>query len=78
MAVIEKYMEHFNLEFREGRSEKAANLHELNRARRQEECDNGRKIFSFEVGRVDSWASRRKGGAVPEPPGTEKGLVHPV
>ena len=62
VAVIEKHLEFLNLEFREGRAEKAANLHELSRARRQEESIKGNKIFSFEDGRADSWASRGEGG----------------
>ena len=62
VAVIEKHLEFLNLEFREGRAEKAANLHELSRARRQEESIKGNKIFSFEDGRADSWASRGEEG----------------
>ena len=44
VAVIEKHLEFLNLEFREGRSDKAANLQEFSRAWRQEEFDNGRNL----------------------------------
>ena len=58
LNVIERHMEVLDLHFREGRAGKAAKLHELSRAVRQEEHKNKLSIFSFENDKADKWSNR--------------------
>ena len=58
VAVIDKHLECLNLEYREGRSDKAAKLHEISKAQRQKQHEDQKGLFVFQNGRADDWGER--------------------
>ena len=68
VAVIEKHLECLNLQYREGRSEKAAKLHtvaekpksvnKIGKMKRQEDSVIQQGVFNFEKCKNDDWAER--------------------
>ena len=58
VAVIERHLKFLDIRFQEGRSQKAAKLHEVSRAERQAKFDTGKNISGFNEKRSDRWNER--------------------
>ena len=58
VAVIERHLKFLDIRFQEGRSQKAAKLHEVSRAERQAKFDEGKNVSSFSEKRSDRWNER--------------------
>ena len=56
--IMERHLEFLNIGYQEGRSEKAAKLHAVHKAKRKVNFEQGKEINSFDEQRPDHWGDR--------------------